>query len=200
MNEKNFWNTRYAERDYFYGAAPNTFLVDQLDQLTGPVLSLCEGEGRNAVFLAKNGLSVLGVDISDVALAKAHRLAEQAGVSIDTQLADLAAYQPAPETYGAIVSIFAHLPSVVRDSLYPQLEKSLKPGGVLLLEAYSEHQLQNTTGGPKELDLLMTKSKLLQAFPNLEPVLIQELDRQVVEGKGHTGMASVVQFIGRKPC
>ena len=69
------WNDRYAGDEYFYGTEPNTFLAEHAKQLNGPVLSLCEGEGRNAVFLASRGLDVLGVDSSDVGLAKAQKLA-----------------------------------------------------------------------------------------------------------------------------
>jgi cyclopropane fatty-acyl-phospholipid synthase-like methyltransferase len=198
MYDQKFWNERYASSEYLYGTEANTFLAENADLLRGPVLSLSEGEGRNAVFLAARGLSVLGVDCSEVALEKARSLAEARGVVMDTELADLAEFDPGENRYGAVVSIFAHLPSSIRSRLYPLVERALEPGGIVLLEAYSERQLARDTGGPKDVDLLMSVEKLEREFPNLEPILAQEIQREVREGTGHGGMASVVQFIARR--
>jgi cyclopropane fatty-acyl-phospholipid synthase-like methyltransferase len=198
MYDQNFWNERYDREDYLYGTGPNSFLVEHADLLKGPVLSLSEGEGRNAVFLAMRGLKVHGVDISEVGLTKAQALAKLKGVEIQTEVADLSNFEPKNDFYGSVISISAHLPSTVRNNLYPLVEHCLKQDGILLLEAYSERQLSRNTGGPKNMDLLMTVDKLKREFPNLEPILIQELEREVSEGEGHTGLASVVQFIARK--
>jgi len=192
------WNERYGSNEFAYGTEPNSFLVENAKLLTGPVLSLAEGEGRNAVFLASLGLEVLGVDGSEVGLAKAQQLAELKGVSITTEVADLATYEPPANCYGSVVSISAHLPPDVRRRLYLLVEQSLKPGGIILLEAYSKSQLSRNTGGPKDPDMLMTAEDLVKEFPNCEVVLCQEIEREVVEGEFHTGLASVVQFIGRK--
>ena len=192
------WNERYGSDDFAYGTEPNSFLVDNAKLLTGPVLSLAEGEGRNAVFLASLGLDVLGVDGSEVGLAKAQRLAESKGVEIRTAVADLATYEPLANFFGSVVSIFAHLPSDVRRRLYPLMEQSLKPGGIILLEAYSKSQLSRNTGGPKDPDMLMTAVDIQKEFSNCEVILCHEIEREVVEGEFHTGMASVVQFIGKK--
>jgi SAM-dependent methyltransferase len=193
------WNERYAGDDYVYGTEPNSFLAEHAQRLAGPVLSLAEGEGRNAVFLAALGLEVLGVDLSDVGLAKAQKLAAARGVTIRTEVADLGLYEPSANTFGAVISIFAHLPSNIRRRLYPRVERSLKPGGVMLLEAYTAAQLPKTTGGPKDPDMLMSAAGLRKEFPELEVILAQELDRDVKEG-GHRlgGVGSVVQFIARK--
>lgn len=192
------WNQRYAGDDFAYGTEPNSFLLQNAKLLSGPVLSLAEGEGRNAVFLASLGLDVLGVDSSDIGLAKAQRLAASKGVAIRTEIADLTVYEPAENCYGSVVSIFAHLPSDVRKRLYPLVERCLKPGGILLLEAYSKAQISKTTGGPRDLDLLMEFGTLEGQFPNCEPILSRKTEREVVEGAFHTGMASVVQFIARR--
>ena len=193
------WNERYATVEYVYGTEPNSFLAEHAKLLTGPVLSLAEGEGRNAVFLASLGLDVFGVDNSDVGLAKAQKLAAARGVAIRTEVADLAVYNPPENYFGSVVSIFAHLPSSIRRRLYPLMERSLKPGGILLLEAYTLAQLPKTTGGPKDPDMLMSAAGLRQEFPYCEVILGQELDRLVAEG-GHRlgGVGSVVQFIARK--
>jgi SAM-dependent methyltransferase len=192
------WNERYAVDEYVYGREPNQFLAEHAGTLSGPVLSLAEGEGRNAVFLASLGLKVQGVDGSDVGLAKAQALARSKGVEIHTEVADLAEFEPQANHYGAVISIFAHLPSAIRQRLYPLIERCLKPGGIIILEAYSQAQLTRNTGGPKDLDMLMTKVEIEREFPNCDPVLLRELEREVREGTYHTGIASVVQFIGRK--
>jgi SAM-dependent methyltransferase len=198
MYDKSFWNQRYASGNYLYGTEPNLFLAAHCSLLCGPVLSLSEGEGRNAVFLASRGLEVLGVDISMVALEKAKKLAQSRGVEIKTIVADLETFEPEENHYGSVISISAHLPSTVRNRLYPLIERALRPDGIIMLEAYSENQLSRDTGGPKDADMLMTVDKLRREFPNFEPVLLREVEREVSEGEGHTGMASVIQFIARK--
>lgn len=197
--DREFWNQRYQTTGFLYGTEANSFLIEHASLLAGPVLSLSEGEGRNAVYLASRGLEVLGVDCSEIGLDKARRLAESRGVVIATEVADLAAYEPPENHFGAIVSISAHLPGAVRGRLFPLLERALRPGGIFLLEAYGESQLARSTGGPKDPDMLMSIAKLERELPNLSPVLAREIDREVSEGDGHTGLASVVQFIARKP-
>jgi len=192
------WNQRYAADEYIYGTEPNSFLAEHAEKLVGPVLSLAEGEGRNAVFLASLGLKVHGVDGSEVGLAKAQALASSRGVEIQTEVADLGVFEPKENYYGSVISISAHLPSAIRDRLYPLVERCLKPGGIILLEAYTEDQLVRDTGGPKDPDMLMTQIKIEREFPNCEPILLCELEREVCEGTYHTGIASVVQFIGKK--
>lgn len=193
------WNERYAANEYVYGTEPNSFLVKHAGLLRGPVLSLAEGEGRNGVFLASLGLEVHAVDGSDVGLAKAQALAHSKNVALRTEVADLGEFEPEPDHYGSVISISAHLPSHIRHRLYPLVERCLQPGGIVLLEAYTEAQLARDTGGPKDVDMLMSQTKIRAEFPNLEPILLRELEREVSEGTAHTGMASVVQFIGKKP-
>jgi SAM-dependent methyltransferase len=192
------WNERYASSEFAYGTEANSFLVQNAKLLTSPVLSLAEGEGRNAVFLASLGLDVLGVDASDVGLAKAQKLAASRGLTIRTEVADLASYEPPENHYGSVISIWAHLPSHVRNRFYPLVERSLKPGGIVLFESYTKAQLSRNTGGPKDPDLLMDLSELVKYFPNCEPIIAQEIERKIIEGKFHTGLANVVQFIARK--
>lgn len=198
MYDKTFWNERYAGSEYLYGTEANAFLVENVDLLQGPVLSLSEGEGRNAVFLASRGLQVLGVDRAEVGLDKAQSLAKSRGVKIVTEVADLAEFEPRPDYFCAVVSIFAHLPATVRARLYPRIIAALRPGGIVLLEAYSEHQLGRDTGGPKDPDMLMSVQKLQNEFAGLTAVFCREIEREVCEGTGHTGMGAVVQYIGRK--
>jgi len=192
------WNERYASEEFVYGTEPNAFLAEHAGLLSSTVLSLAEGEGRNAVFMASLGLQVLGVDSSDVGLAKAQKLAALKGVSIQTEIADLTTYTPPTNSFGSVVSIFAHLPSQTRKRLYPLISQALKPGGVIIMEGYSKAQLDRNTGGPKDIDMLLTPIDIEQAFPSFEVILSREIEREVIEGAFHTGLASVVQFIGRK--
>jgi SAM-dependent methyltransferase len=185
--------------EYIYGTEPNAFLAEHAHRLQGPVLSLAEGEGRNGVFLASLGLDVHGVDQSPVGLAKAQALAKSRSVRLRTEIADLGEFVPAQACYGSVVSISAHLPSAVRHRLYPHVERCLRPGGIIILEAYAEAQLALDTGGPRDVDMLTTPAKVRAEFPNLEPLLLQEVQRDVREGTAHGGLAFVVQFIGRRP-
>lgn len=198
MTNRIDWDARYSDEEYIYGVEPNAFLAEFSGRLNGPILSLAEGEGRNAVFLAGLGHAVHCVDGSAVALAKAERLAKAKGVTITTEVVDLANFVPQSDHYGSVISISAHLPSSIRHRLYPLVEACLQTHGTLLLESYSLHQLQRNTGGPKDIDLLMSIEKIQTEFPHLNPVRLCEVEREVVEGKLHTGMASVVQFIGIK--
>jgi len=192
------WDDRFAVEEYVFGTDPNDFLVEQSGLFRSPVLSLGEGEGRNAVFLASMGHDVHAVDSSAIGLSKAQSLARSRGLDIRTILADLADYEPPDAHYEAVVSIFAHLPSPVRQQLYPRVARSLKPGGILLIEAYAEAQINRDTGGPKDLDMLMSVEKIKHELPGFEPLCLREVERDVCEGRGHTGAACVVQFVGRR--
>lgn len=198
MTDAAFWDTRFAPTAHVYGTAPNTFLAQEAHRLVGPVLSLGEGEGRNGVFLAGMGLRVLGVDFSEVALAKARQLAQAKAVRLDLLQADLATFEPPPGSFGGVVSIFAHLPSPLRAALVPRIERCLVPGGLLLLEGYALDQLARDTGGPRDPDLLLTLEGLRQEWSGLEPLLLRQVDRDIQEGQGHSGLSTVIQFVGRK--
>lgn len=193
------WNERYSVDEYVYGTQPNDFLVKHFSALpTGRVLSLAEGEGRNAVFLAKQGYEVTALDASEVGLAKAIRLAEQNGVRIRTIHADLTHFDPGNSEWDGIVSIFAHIPGDARKRLYERIAASLRPGGVFLLEAYTPAQIGRGTGGPQLEDLLPNCEKLRNELVGMTFDHLEELERDVVEGKYHTGRAAVVQAIARR--
>ncbi|MCB1666013.1 MAG: class I SAM-dependent methyltransferase [Pseudomonadales bacterium] len=194
------WDERYSTEDYAYGTQPNDFLAEQFACIPagGRVLCLADGEGRNGVFLAQQGYEVTSVDLSRVGLEKAARLAEDRGVSLHTVHADLAEFDPGNAQWDGIVSIFCHLPGPVRQKLYPQIPASLTAGGVFLLEAYTPAQLAHGTGGPKDADMLMTAEKLQAELPALHFSLLREVERNIVEGSYHTGIASVVQAIARR--
>lgn len=194
------WNERYSEPGFVYGTTPNDFLLSVVDRIPqGKVLMLAEGEGRNAVCLASRGYQVTAVDGSDIGLQKAEKLATERGVKITTIVADLAAFEIQPGEWDGIISCYCHVPSAIRVPLHHSVVKGLKPGGVFVLEAFSEEQLSKDTGGPKSLDLLMKLKELKQELAGLEFIHAVTVDRDVREGSRHTGFASVVQLLCIKP-
>lgn len=194
------WDQRYDQHDYFYGTEPNDFLRAMVGQLPagGRVLCLAEGEGRNAVWLAAQGYQVTAVDLSAVGLAKGQRLADHNGVSVVWQQADLATFDLGQQCWQGIVSIFAHQPSAIRRSIHQRCVAALAAGGVMVLEAYRPAQLHYHTGGPRDCDLLPTAAQLQTELAGLQFDRLLELEREVIEGKGHTGRAAVVQLVARK--
>lgn len=191
------WDERYSQTGYVYGTQPNDFLRIAAVQIpSGPVLSLGEGEGRNAVYLAQFGHEVLAVDQSPVGLAKAQRLATEQGTNIETFCGDLGHYEIVPGSWAGIVSIFCHLPSHVRKKLYASVVNGLRPDGVFALEAYTPEQLSRGTGGPQDPDMLVSLAELTQELTGLRLIHGCELEREVCEGSYHTGRACVVQVIG----
>jgi SAM-dependent methyltransferase len=194
-----FWNDRYAVAGHVYGEAPNAFVAEVAPQIpAGPVLCLAEGEGRNAVHLATLGHRVTAVDQSEVGLAKARRLAGARGVEIETVLADLANYSIATGAWAGIVATFAHLPPALRRRVHRDVMAGLQSGGVFVLEAYTSAQLAFGTGGPKSPERLMTLDGLREELSGLEFLIARELERDVIEGDGHTGRGAVVQILARR--
>jgi len=194
------WDERYSAPGFTYGTAPNEFLVSAVGRLPqGRILSLAEGEGRNAVYLASLGYEVVGVDGSLVGLRKAVELASERGVSIATIQTDLSTFEIEAEQWDGIISCFCHLPSAIRIPLHRRVVKGLKPGGVLVLEGFSKEQLSYDTGGPPSLDMLFSLEELREELAGLKFVHAVTKERDVREGSGHTGIASVVQILGVKP-
>ncbi|NVB37005.1 class I SAM-dependent methyltransferase [Pseudenhygromyxa sp. WMMC2535] len=194
------WDKRYAEEELAYGCEPNDFLCEVAGQLPeGPALCLAEGQGRNAVFLARGGRSVTAVDLSPVGLERAAQLAAEAGVSLETEIADLAHFEIAPVAWSVVVSIWAHVPSEVRRGLHRRVVSGLRPGGVLVLEAYTPDQIGRGTGGPPNPDFTMTLAGLREELAGLEFEIARERVRTVHEGRYHNGESAVVQVLARKP-
>ena len=194
-----FWNNRYAAAHYVYGEAPNAFLAEMASEIpAGPVLCLAEGEGRNAVHLATLGHRVTAVDQSEAGLAKARRLAVARNVEIETVIANLENFTIEPGVWSGIVTIFAHLPPAIRRKVHAQAVGGLRLGGVFVLEAYTPAQLAFDTGGPKSPELLMNLASLRDELAGLEFLVGREIEREVIEGDGHTGRGAVVQILARR--
>ena len=195
------WNQRYNEEGFAYGMEPNDFLKSEYFRIPkgGRVLCLAEGEGRNAVFLAKQGYSVTAVDQSSVGLQKAERLAIEHGVEISTTVADLADYDLGSEAWDGIVSIAAHVPPSLRKKLHSQVVNSLKGNGVFILEAYTERHLNmDGVGGPPHKELFMSLDELSVELEGLEFIIGTEVERNISEGKYHQGESAVVQVVACK--
>lgn len=194
------WDTRYGDAEFAYGTAPNDFIAAHAGALPeGPVLELAAGEGRNAVFLAERGHPVTAVDLSSVGLQKAQRLAAERGVQIETVVANLADFDLGEARWAGVVSVFCHLPPPLRAQVLGQVARALRPGGVLLLEAYAPAQLALGTGGPPALPMLYPLDAVQAEVGALEWSVAQEVERDVHEGRYHHGRSAVIQLVGRKP-
>jgi SAM-dependent methyltransferase len=195
------WDERFSAPGYFYGAEPNDFLRSAADRFRpgSEILSLAEGEGRNAVFLASLGHRVTAVDSSMPGLRKAEALAARRGVSIATVHADLATFPIQPASWDGVVAIFCHLPPEIRGAVHRRAVAGLRPGGVLVLEAYTPAQLAHGTGGPQVEELLIRLDQLREELSGLEFEIAREVERDIHEGRGHTGRSAVVQILGVRP-
>ena len=193
------WDERYSEEEYVYGTDPNEFLASMFKRIPkGRVLCLADGEGRNSVFLAEQGYEVTAVDASSVGIEKGRRLAAERGVQVETIHADLGEFDIQPNHWQGVVSIFAHIPPEARRRIHRQVVEGLVSGGVLVLEAYTPQQLEFGTGGPKVPELTMDLERLRPELTGLDFELATEFERDVVEGKFHTGRGAVVQVLAIK--
>ena len=196
----NFWDSRFGGEDFLYGKEPNEFFSNFLSEIEtkGKLLLPAEGEGRNAVFAAKFGWDVTAIDSSAVGRQKALKFAEAEGVIVNYEILDLANFETRPDQFDFIAIIFGHFPSSFRQDLHYKFIKSLKPGGHILIEAFAKEQLNNSSGGPQDPDMLYSTDLLVSDFPELS---IKKLKHEKVflnEGKHH-GWADVVRFVGVRP-
>jgi len=201
-NELERWNARFAGEGYLFGTEPNVFLVSQRGRLKPGVkaLAVSDGEGRNGVWLAQQGLEALSVDFSPTALEKARRLASQRGVTLTTVCADLAAWDWAGRQFDAVVAVFIQFaPPALRDVIFRGLKQSLVPGGLLMLEGYRPKQLEYKTGGPPYVENLYTAALLRDAFADMRVLHLAEYDAEIAEGEGHRGMSALIDLVAQKP-
>lgn len=196
---KQMWDQRYSAEKYAYGKEPNEFLAEVVPGLP-PGRSLClgAGEGRNVVYLAQKGYKALAVDFSEAGRQKAEKLAEERGVKIEYIISDLAGYSIQPNSFNVITAIFCHVPPVLRRRLHTQVVRGLKQGGVFILEAYTAGQLKYNTGGPKNIDLLMSIEQLKIELAGLQVSHAVEKVRPMREGLFHQGPGAVAQLAATK--
>lgn len=201
---KPFWDERYAQSDYVYGEEPNRFFKKMLDSpelagLSGKSMLLpCEGEGRNAVYAARCGWDVTAVDFSESGREKALKLADKWGVNIHYVVADVSSHAFGNQTFDAIGLIFAHFLPEPRKSIHRALVNALKPGGVILLQAFGKEQLRYTSGGPSSVEMLYDPDEITDDFAPLKCLLKTRETGYLEEGKYHSGLADLVSLVFRK--
>jgi SAM-dependent methyltransferase len=193
------WDERYELEGWAFGTEPNDFLRQEAHRIPpGRVLCLGEGEGRNAVFLAEHGYEVVGVDQSQVGMDKAQSLAQERGVFIETVVSSVEDFDLTEGEWQGIISVFFHLPPGLRKRVHEAVVRGLAPGGILILEAFTPKQLEFQTGGPPQAERLLTLSNLEEELLPLDFLVAQEVEREVHEGRMHTGLSSVVQLVGQR--
>jgi SAM-dependent methyltransferase len=196
------WNRRFSAEEYVFGTEPNAFLASQKPLLARGMRALCvaDGEGRNSVWLAAQGLEVTAFDFSPVGLAKATKLAERSGAKVDCHRASVEEWDWDAAPYDAVVAIFVQFtPPVQRARMFQGMVRALKPGGVLILQGYGPEQLRYGTGGPKQMENLYTEPLLRESFASLEILHLASHESIVHEGAGHNGMAALIDLVARKP-
>jgi cyclopropane fatty-acyl-phospholipid synthase-like methyltransferase len=201
MSEYERWENRFSRAAYEFGEEPAVFLTKHAHRLpkTGRALAVSDGEGRNGVWLARQGLTVTSMDFSPAAQAKARTLAVKHGVSITTELADILTYVWPTETYDVIAAIFFQfLGPADRHRVFRHIRNALMPGGLLLMTGYTPKQLVYGTGGPKAVENLYTRELLRQEFAGFSKVEIDEYEAVLAEGAGHSGMSAVIDMVAVK--
>ncbi|MCM3716600.1 methyltransferase domain-containing protein [Alkalihalobacillus oceani] len=196
----NPWNTRFQNKNYVYGTEPNVFLAEMQRKLSlsGDALAIAEGEGRNAVFLAEQGMNVSAWDYAESGLLKMNKLADEKGVKVNTQLVDLNEAVWQQNKWDEIVCIFGHFPEELREKTLQGVKESVKLGGYFITEVYSHFQIPYNSGGPQNLELLYKPEEFLNVFSDWRIVhfFMGEVVRH--EGELHNGLSHIIQFVGQK--
>ncbi|WP_316839470.1 class I SAM-dependent methyltransferase [Pedobacter gandavensis] len=202
---KERWDERYKDPEFAYGKAPNLFFKDWLQQFKpGAILMPADGEGRNGVYAAELNWQVTAFDLSVEGKLKALELAKEKNVSIEYIVGNLEDLDFEPESFDAIALIYAHFSAGLKSILHKKLQKYLKPGGIIIMEAFSKQHLNFSTidpkvGGPKEIDMLFSIAEIQADFKDYEPLVLEERVVVLEEGKYHIGQGAVIRFVGRKP-
>jgi SAM-dependent methyltransferase len=195
------WNRRFEAQEWLFGTEPNAWLRDHAG-LWKPgqrVLCVADGEGRNSVWLARRGLVVDAFDIAEVGVAKARRLAAAHGVQVDFAVSDCDGYAWREEHYDGVAAIFVQFADPpMRERLFANIRRSLKPGGSLVLQGYTPKQLEYKTGGPPHASHLYTEALLREAFGGFEVIELREYEADLAEGSGHRGRSALVGLVARR--
>lgn len=195
------WQERFAAPGYLFGKAPNAFLKSQARLLPkgGTALAIGDGEGRNGTFLAEQGLDVLSVDYSPVAQDKARALARERGVEMRIEQADVINWHWPESAFDVVAAIFVQFATPPqRAKMFAGIKRTLKSGGLLLMQGYGVKQLEYKTGGPSDITRLYTRELLEREFADFSSLEISEHDSVISEGSGHAGMSALIDLIGRR--
>ncbi len=193
------WNDRYSEREMEFGAEPNALVVEHLGSFPpGRALDLGSGQGRNAVWLAKKGHSVVAIDQSEVATRQGAEWARQAGAAVEFVTADLLSWEPEDAAFDLVLLSYVHLREAARKLVHAKALRTLAPGGTLMLIAHHRDNLEHGVGGPSSAEMLFTEEDIAADFAGLIVERNERVSRRV-ERDGVVGNAFDVLFIGRKP-
>jgi 2-polyprenyl-3-methyl-5-hydroxy-6-metoxy-1,4-benzoquinol methylase len=197
-----FWNERFATDEYIFGTAPNVFLASQAAWVRPGMraLAVADGEGRNGVWLAEQGARVHAIDVSPLALDKARKLAAQRGVALETEQADVLDWTWPEAAYDLVAAIFIQFaPPPERDRIVAGIRRTLRPGGVLILQGYTPKQIEFGTGGPPNAANMYTAELLREWFGDWDIVHLHEHESVIREGSHHHGMSALIDLVARKP-
>jgi SAM-dependent methyltransferase len=195
------WNRRYAGDDLLFGTEPNAWLREHAGCLpsAGHILSVADGEGRNSVWLAHRGFQVDAFDVAHRGVEKARAFAQRQGVSVNFAVADVDGFAWPEAAYDGVAAIFVQFADPdTRARLFERIVRSLKPGGVLVLQGYTPKQLEYRTGGPPILSHLYTRELLASAFSDLQIIELREYEAEVREGQGHSGQSALIGLVARR--
>ena len=201
QNPRETWDARFSVDDYIFGTAPNVFLAGQRGRLRAGMRALCvaDGEGRNSVWLAQQGLAVTAFDIAPRGVEKARALAQQQGVVIDYRIARVEDWEWAPDMFDVVAAIFVQFAEVdVRAQMFTGMLQTLGTGGWLFLQGYTPRQLEYRTGGPPCADRYYTPELLRNAFGAHDIVELREHDDVLTEGTQHAGKSALIDCVVRK--
>ncbi len=199
---KEFWNKRFDKEEFIFGKEPNEYLVLQAEtylKSNQKVLCIADGEGRNGVWLAKQGMQVVGFDVSDIALQKAKQFAIDNQVEIAYSLSDTDGFDWQENTYDAVIGIFIQFAEPqMRARIFKQVHKALKPGGILILQGYTLKQLEYKTGGPSLKDHLYTEDIIRELAKEFQILDLRCYEQELNEGARHAGISALLGLVARK--
>jgi SAM-dependent methyltransferase len=201
MTNLDHWEQRFGSSDYLFGTEPNAFLASQAHRLKPgqKAVAIADGEGRNGVWLAQQGLDVLALDYSPAALRKARALAASRGVSVRFEQADMETYVWPQAEFDVAVAIFIQFAApALRSRIFAGVKQALKPGGLLLLQGYRAEQIAYGTGGPRQPEQFYTPAMMEAAFADWSSVEIRPHDSVISEGAGHHGMSALIDVVATK--
>lgn len=196
------WEDRYAGTPgYLFGEAPAAFLTDNpwLALPGGTALSVADGEGRNAVQLARMGMQASAFDLSPTAVARAQALAERAGVALETRVCAWDDWDWS-RPFDLVLGVFIQFATPDwRPRQFASLARAVAPGGRLVLHGYTPEQVAHGTGGPRDPAQMWTPDLLIAAFPGWRIERLASYERDVQEGRGHSGRSALIDFVARRP-
>jgi SAM-dependent methyltransferase len=195
------WNKRFRTDEFIFGTEPNEWLREQARvwQPGQRVLCVADGEGRNSVWLAAQGLRVDAFDIAEVGVAKARKLAAARGVNVNYTVTDCDNFNYESGAYDGVAAIFVQFADpALRERLFANIERCLKPGGVFVLQGYTPKQLDYKTGGPPQVSHLYTETMLRDAFSDFELLTLRDYEAELKEGDRHSGTSALIGMVARK--